>query len=134
MRITDVRGPNRPTGKTVKKTGDGDFASHLVDGQDDVAETPLTGGIAALDNALFLQETGDALDGRQQNGQHGNRLLSQLDRLRVDLLMGDVSPGRLMQMQRTLEQERPGFVPPEMREVMADIELRVKVELAKYGV
>jgi hypothetical protein len=36
-------------------------------------------------------------------------------------------------LRQVLERERPEHVPPEMREVLDEIQLRVRVELAKFG-
>jgi hypothetical protein len=135
MRIQDSRGPNRLGGKNLRKTdgaaGSG-FAAHL-DTREETTEATALGGVGALDGALLLQEAGDPLDERQESHRHGGRLLAHLDQLRMDLLCGAVSVGQLQQLQRTLDRERPAVVPPEMQDVLAEIELRVRVELAKFG-
>lgn len=136
MRIIEFRGPNRPGGKHLRKTGDGgggSFVDHLDAGDSKPAEASTTGGIAALGSALFLQEIDTPLDGRTPAREHGARLLDHLDRLRMQLLLGEISLPQLRQLRQTLEQGRPVNVPPEMQDILLDIELRVRVELAKLG-
>jgi len=134
MHIPEFRGPNRIGGKTLRKTGsagDSGFAEHL-EAKEGAAEAPVLGGVGALEGALLLQEAGDGPDARQEARQHGSRLLEHLDRLRMDLLLGEISAGQLARLQQVLERERPEIVPPEMRDVLGEIELRVRVEIAKF--
>jgi len=135
MRIQEFRGPNRLGGKNLRKTDgstDSGFATHLETGSETAAAATL-GGVGALDGALLLQEAGDPLDERQESERHGSRLLAHLDQLRMDLLLGTVSVGQLRQMQHTLDRERPAVIAPDMQNILDDIELRVRVELAKFG-
>lgn len=137
MRINEFRGPHRLGGKNLRKTdsaGGGDFTTHLEGTEaEDSPAAPTLSGIGALGSVLLLQEDGGGLDGRQESCRHGNRLLEHLDRLRMDLLLGQVSVGQMERLRQVLEREQPEHVPPEMREVLDEIQLRVRVELAKFG-
>lgn len=87
------------------------------------------GGIDAL---LALQAVDDATTGRRKAVKRANLLLDALEDIRADLLAGQVSEGRLNRAIALLQQAK-GQVDPELEAVVADIELRVRVELAKLG-
>lgn len=93
------------------------------------ASAPAMGGIDAL---LALQAVDDATTGRRKMVRRGNQLLDALEDIRGDLLVGQVSEGRLNRAVALLRQAR-GQTEAGLDAVMADIELRVRVELAKLG-
>lgn len=87
------------------------------------------GGIDAL---LALQAADDATTGRRKAIKRANLLLDALEEIRADLLAGRVSEGRLNRAVALLQQAK-AQTDPELDAVVADIELRVRVELAKLG-
>lgn len=87
------------------------------------------GGIDAL---LALQAVDDATTGRRKAVKRANLLLDALEEIKGDLLAGLVSEGRLNRAIALLQQAKTQ-VDPELEAVVADIELRVRVELAKLG-
>lgn len=87
------------------------------------------GGIDAL---LALQAVDDATTGRRKTVKRANLLLDALEEIRGDLLAGQVSEGRLNRAIALLSQARTQ-TDPELEALVADIELRVRVELAKLG-
>lgn len=87
------------------------------------------GGIDAL---LALQAVDDATTGRRKAVKRANLLLDALEDIRGDLLAGQVSEGRLNRAIALLSQAKTQ-IDPELEALVADIELRVRVELAKLG-
>ena len=87
------------------------------------------GGIDAL---LALQAVDDATVGRRKAVKRANLLLDALEEMQGDLLAGRVSEGRLNRAVALLQQAK-SQTDPELEAVVADIELRVRVELAKLG-
>lgn len=87
------------------------------------------GGIDAL---LALQAVDDATTGRRKALKRANLLLDALEEIQGDLLAGRVSEGRLNRAVALLQQAKTQ-TDPELEAVVADIELRVRVELAKLG-
>jgi hypothetical protein len=59
-------------------------------------------------------------------------MLDALDEMKVDLLAGRVGEGRLNQLLSLVGQAREGSVPG-LDSLLDDLELRVRVELAKFG-
>ena len=87
---------------------------------------------AGLDAILALQAVGGPLDGKKKAVRWGRSLLDTLDEIKADLLVGKVSLDRLDQLASMLGELREGTIPG-LDEVLDDIDLRVRVELAKFG-
>ena len=70
---------------------------------------------------------------RRQMAEQGSDGLDELEALQVELAVGEVSPKRLEQLAEWVSQvEQPND--PVLAAIMADIELRVRVELAKFDI
>jgi hypothetical protein len=87
---------------------------------------------AGLDAILALQAVGDFTEGRRRAVSRGRQLLDLLDDMKADLLIGRASPERLDAMVGVLNTLRDR-VDADLDAVLDDIELRVRVELAKLG-
>lgn len=86
-------------------------------------------GIEAL---LALQAVEDPLLARRKALRRGSALLDALAAAQADLIVGSIGEGRLNQMMALVTQARDN-VDPELDGLIDDIELRVRVELAKRG-
>jgi hypothetical protein len=95
------------------------------------AATPAM-AVAGLDAILALQAVGGPLEGRKRAIRRGTALLDLLDGIKADLLVGRVSADRLDQLATTLGEMRERTLPG-LDAALDDIELRVRVELAKFG-
>lgn len=88
--------------------------------------------LAALDAILALQGVGDALSGRRRAVKRGTSLLDLLEQVKADLLVGNISPERLDLLAEQVTSLREK-IEPGLDGVLDEIELRVRVELAKLG-
>lgn len=88
-----------------------------------------TAGIEAL---LALQAADDPMHARRKAVRRGRTLLDALDALKADLLGGQVSEGRLNQLMAVVSSARERGLPG-LDDVLDDVELRARVELAKFG-
>ncbi len=135
MRITGNKPINGVQGRSAKKkasAGDGMFAPDM--GSDIVQSSQTAGGsaIQGMDALLALQELDERAERRSRATRHGHTLLDTLESVRADLLAGFVSEDRLELLAKTVS-ERPDSGDPQVDLVLEEIELRVKVELAKLG-
>ena len=89
-------------------------------------------GTAALDAILALQAVDGPLEGKKKAVRRGNALLDTLDEIKADLLVGRVSLDKLDKLSSTLAEMRERSLPG-LDAVLDDVELRVRVELAKFG-
>jgi kynureninase len=87
---------------------------------------------AGLDAILALQAVGDFTESRRKAVKRGSNLLDLLDAMKADLLIGRATPQRLDAMVAQLSTLRER-VEPGLDALIDDIELRVRVELAKQG-
>jgi Class II flagellar assembly regulator. len=85
-----------------------------------------------IDAILALQAVDEPLTGRKKALRRGASLLDMLDDIKTDLLIGRVSAERLDLMSAMLSEMRERSLPG-LDAVLDDIELRVRVELAKFG-
>ncbi|AUG52000.1 flagellar assembly protein FliX [Thalassospira marina] len=91
--------------------------------------------VSALDALLALQQSGDALDSpRKRSVARAKTLLDQLDRVRNALLGGGLPASQLAQLVDVVGKQREEIDDPALAEVLDEIELRARVELAKLDV
>lgn len=93
--------------------------------------TPLA-PMAGLEAILALQAVGDFTESRRRAVKRGGSILDLLEAMKADLLVGRASPERLQAMIEQLGGLRER-VEPGLDALMSDIDLRVRVELAKLG-
>ncbi len=87
---------------------------------------------APLDALLALQSVDGPLERRRRELRRGRSLLDALDALKTDLLAGRVGEGHLNQLMALIGQARER-TETNLDSVLDEIELRVRVELAKRG-
>jgi hypothetical protein len=111
-------------------------SSFTVDDAPEARATASAGaaaGIGSIDALLVLQGEEDPAQRRRRSARHGRSVLDALDGLKAALLAGRISGSELLRL-RTLLRQRPGASDdPGLEEVLAHIELRAEVELAKLG-
>ena len=86
-----------------------------------------------LDMLLAVQAEEDATERKRRQARRGHDLLDGLDQLKAALLAGKIDIARLQRLKDMLELRREGTDDPRLDEVLAHIELRAAVELAKLG-
>lgn len=89
--------------------------------------------LAAIDALLVIQETSDATTGRRRAVKRGHDMLDMLEDLKISVLGGDLSQTKLTRLLRMVEEQREDVTDPHLSGVLEEIELRARVELAKYG-
>lgn len=131
----DSSGRIRPSspqakGKANKTEGSG-FASHL-DGPGESASPAAP--TQSVDAVLAIQTVGDATTGgaNARARQWGLDTLDQLEQIRTDLLFGAIPKERLINLARMVSERRQRADDPRLNELLDDIELRVRVEIAKF--
>ncbi len=89
--------------------------------------------LAGLEGLLALQIVDDPLQQKRRSVQRGKSILDLLDGLKVAMLSGRVPKDTLQRIARSLRQREPS-ADPILEGVIAEIELRAAVELAKHGI
>jgi len=130
----DQRAPVTGTGSSgsAKRTGG---ASFTLPGQS-AASSARGAGVAAagpLDMLLAVQAEEEPQERKRRQAKRGHDLLDGLDALKAALLGGRVMPAQLERLKQSLELRRETTDDPRLDDVLAHIELRAAVELAKLG-
>jgi hypothetical protein len=132
-----IDGPSRAGGVSgraaVGKAGTSPaFVPAGEQGAGRVANAAPVAALTGLDAILALQTVGDFTESRRKAIRRGSSLLDLLEGMRADLLVGQPSQERLQAMVSQLTAMREK-VEPGLDALLDDIELRVRVELAKQG-
>ncbi len=123
---------SRPNGRARGSQG-AEFAAALPDGERNGAVQG-TAALASIDALVALQGVGGQDERKREAVEQGERLLDDLDALRLDILTGRVPLSRLEMLRERLAEKawRAGAgEDAKLRGVLAEIETRVAVELAK---
>lgn len=132
MRIETTARTNSASARSGVSRNAGGF---FVDEGPAAARTAAAQPIAqagSIDSLLALQAVEDPLFAKKKAIRRGNLLLDTLETIKADLLLGQVSEGRLSQLMTLIGQARAKQMPG-LEGVLDDIELRARVELAKFG-
>lgn len=89
------------------------------------------GGIDAL---IALQGVEDPVERRRRAVKHGRRALDALDELKVGLLAGTLDQGTMLRLKSVAADLQDASGDGRLDQVLAEIDLRVAVELAKAGI
>jgi len=136
MKITGPAGPNQMQSRGPTRRGraaDGSFTAALASETPSAQPSSAAAPASAVDALLALQEVDQAGSGRKKAVRRGNDLLDRLEEIRIGLLTGQISRERLQQLAKLAREGRPTINDPRLAEVLAEIELRAEVELAKLG-
>jgi len=132
----EIKGPGRVDTSGVRRvaraTSQSTSAFAVSEAEQHHAQTvsaPNT--IAAVDSILMLQGIDDSTSGRSRGLAHGEQLLDMLDQIRDGLLGGGIPRATLTRLASTLGKRQDNFVDPKLQNVLDEIELRARVELAK---
>ncbi len=88
---------------------------------------------SSLMGLLAVQAAGDSLERKRRAMRRGRNLLDSLDELKIALLSGTITPGRLEVLRAQLGQRADYADDPALADLLAQIELRAEVELAKLS-
>ena len=83
-----------------------------------------------LINMILLASDSQMRGGRDM--VRGRKLLDRLDEIRFGLLTGGLPRGTLVRLAQELGEQREGVTDPKLSAILDEIELRARVELAKY--
>ncbi|WP_417768592.1 flagellar assembly protein FliX [Stappia sp.] len=135
MRISGYPPVNGVAGRNQKKRSESSGGTFELGsgGSASAAGAASSGsGIGGIQALLALQEVDDPLTGRRKAVARGHDLLDTLENVKADLLAGRVSPERLGRLMQMLER-REASGDTQLEQVIDEIELRARVELAKLG-
>lgn len=118
--------------RTDKRAGNGGsgFAEAL-------GSEPRAGGVSgsaplgSVDSLLALQAVGERPDGSAQARERAEDLLDRLDQIRIGLLVGSIPVAELERLSAAIQRKRAHVQDPQLAELLDEVDLRARVELAK---
>ncbi len=136
MRIPQNRPASelRKTSKSRRSQKNGTaFTLDQAEGQPGINSLVATAPHASIGDISALLAVQGATDGAARRGaiSKGHDTLNALDDLKVDVLAGRVSRYKLVRLKSMIDQQQEEAVDPGLKNVLAHIELRARVELAK---
>jgi hypothetical protein len=87
--------------------------------------------IGGIDALIALQGQDDPMARRRRAVHRGRTALDSLDQLKLEVLAGTLSPSTLMRLKSVTADLRDGSGDVNLDTVLAEIELRLEVEIAK---
>ena len=127
-RRNSLAGVKRSSGS--RGVASSDFDSLLISEQK-IDAVAASNRISSVDAVVALQEiTGDNTDERGAKNR-ANLILDKLEDIRMGLLMGQIPKSNLDELSRILIVARENSIDANIIEIIEDIELRAKIELAK---
>lgn len=133
-----IYGPNGTTlgtpASSTRRTGSTGFSlpeSPTVADEVRSAAAPKAAG--SIDALLALQGVEDPTERRKRSVQRGRGALDVLDELKIGLLAGNLGASTLTKLRDAAANLKSSSGDPGLDAVLAEIELRVEVELAKAG-
>lgn len=135
MKVNDINKSGEISSSKIRKNSNGaDFASFLKTNAD-AQSSPVSGmaNVSSLD-AIFATQMVDATEERERRKKlvkRGKNLLDKLDEIRSALLRGYISKDKLIEISRLVKEQKISCDDEKLLDIIAEIELRVEVELAK---
>jgi len=119
------------TASAPRRAGSSGFAV----AEQEAAKTPAPAAalrtIGGIDALLALQGEHDPTERRQRAAKRGRIALDVLDELKAEVLAGTAGPSTLARLRSAATDLREGSGDSGLDSVLAEIELRVEVEIAK---
>jgi hypothetical protein len=117
--------------KDAKKNAHG-FSELISAGEIEEMGTSSTSAINNTSPLLFLQEVNDEEYNKKTAVKQGFDTIQYLDNIRNGLLLGSLSKDTILQLDAILKNFSKNFTDPNLTQILEEIELRAKVEIAKW--
>ena len=121
-----------PAANTRRQTGSG-FSLPEPSTTADARPATAPKSVANIDALLALQGVEDPTERRKRAVRRGRSALDVLDDLKLGLLAGSLDPATVQRLRSAASELKSSSGDANLDSVLAEIELRVEVELAKVG-
>lgn len=129
----------RKTGKTKAKssTSGSLFSAHLAAAEEEMsAPAAVSGpsGVSSVDAIFAAQIVEDSTAQHNKKAKrHGEDMLGHLESVRIGLLSGSIPKDQLLRLAQLSRQRPDKAVDARLADILAEIDIRVQVELAKLA-
>jgi hypothetical protein len=130
-----IYGPNATTfnapATSARRTGSSEFTLPETGETSETRATAAPRSVSSIDALLALQGVEDPVEKRKRSVKRGKIALDVLDDLKLGLLAGTLNASTLARLRAAAADLKSSSGYPGLDAVLAEIELRVEVELAK---
>jgi hypothetical protein len=134
MRVYGPNGTALATSPTVtRRAAGGSFTVSEEDSAQPQTATVALRTLGGIDALIALQGIEDPLERRRRVVKHGRRALDALDEVKLGLLAGTLNQATMLRLKSIAADLKEGSGDERLDSVLAEIDLRVEVELAKAG-
>lgn len=140
MKVSNLGPPRGADPARRKKDGAGrgsEFADALKDATAATEAGAAVGAapVTAPDSLLSVQGVGEEGQRRARAlaRRYGDEMLDRLEEIRLGLIDGAIPKERLTQLAQAMRQRRQTCSDPRLNDIIAEIELRAEVEIAKLS-
>jgi len=116
-----------------RRAGTGGFSIDETDAPKSAQPAASLRTIGGIDALLALQGEGDPAERRRRAVKRGRTALDALDDLKIQVLGGTLAPSTLQRLKSATADLRDSSGDPRLDGVLAEIELRLEVEIAKMS-
>lgn len=134
MRVSQTRRSNAgQKARSARGAGAGSGQFQLPKGRAATHRPEISGPVAvgSVDTIVALQAVEEPSDQRRQAVETGDRILDLLDQLKIGVLSGQVRTADLNKLKKTIENQLTVEDDPGLNDILKQIDLRARVELAK---
>jgi hypothetical protein len=132
-----IYGPNgaTPAGPAsgTRRSSSSSFSLPSLNETSDSRPAAAPVGVSGIDALLALQGVEDPVERRKRAVKRGRNALDVLDDLKIGLLSGSLDPATVQRLRLAASELKANSGDDGLDQVLAEIELRVEVELAKAG-
>jgi hypothetical protein len=121
------------TPQARRSSAGGAFSLNEDEGARAPASSSAMRAVGGIDALIALQGIEDPTERRRHAVKRGRVALDALDDLKIGLLGGDLSPATLQRLKSAAAHLKNETGDPGLDRVLAEIELRVEVEIAKMA-
>jgi hypothetical protein len=133
MRIDGKPAITAPSSGAARRADGGGFSLSAKDTPASSGKATGIGGPGGIEALLVLQGEEDPARRRRRALGRGHDMLAALDGLKASLLDGRIAGADLARIRTLLAERRQASDDPRLDDVLAHIELRAEVELAKLA-
>lgn len=132
-----IYGPNgttsAATSSAARRSSSSSFSLPTSTETSDSRPATAPAGVGGIDALLALQGVEDATERRRRAVKRGRDALDILDDLKIGLLSGSLDPATVQRLRAAASELKTNSGDEGLDSVLAEIDLRVEVELAKAG-
>jgi Class II flagellar assembly regulator len=118
----------------VRRAANGTFSLSETDAPQPQSATVALRTVGGIDALIALQGVDDPVERRRRAVKHGRRALDALDELKLSLLAGTLDRATMLLLRSVTADLKDSSGDDKLDQVLAEIDLRVEVELAKAGI